>query len=171
MRRSLRSWTTWSIGSIRRSSERFYNHGNIPTVEQALCSIYLHQIRIARPRFWEVWFNLWFLFLPFCLTTTPLLRFPPSVIMEAPEPEVAYENRWNHSRKAKGALPDPGAAGRPAGGCRLRQSSSWKKKFPIVKDTTPQNYAYTTCLLFCTEIKFNIKMRFLLWLSITFEWL
>ena len=36
--------------------------------------------------------------------------------MEAPEPEVAYENRYNHSRKTQGALPDSGAAGRPAGG-------------------------------------------------------
>ena len=43
MGHNLRSWTAESIGSIRRSSERFCKHGKIPTLEQALRTICRHQ--------------------------------------------------------------------------------------------------------------------------------
>lgn len=63
--------------------------------------------------------------------------------MEVPELEVAYENRRNHSRKAKGALRDPGAAVHPRQD-RAACLSALRHILPVLKEPwTPQ-----TCPLY-----------------------
>lgn len=44
-------------------------------------------------------------------------------------------------------------------------------EFPVATDDTPQNPRLYYLHLVYAEIEPNIKMEFLLWLSITFEWL